>query len=312
MPSESDTHLVCPVCGGSNVVFHFSAPDRFHLRSVPYDLLRCRSCTLVWQKNPPPLCEIGAHYGKDYHRSITAAADSSRERWALQDRTIAAYKNGGRLLDLGCSAGAFLSTMRSPGWDLCGIEISAEEAQCAKERAGAEVFVGDIFDAPFAPESFDVITSFDVLEHLYQPKRVIEQVYSWLKPGGIYYVAVPNVESWESHFFRSYWYGLEMPRHLFMYSPISLRKLATGAGFAEVLCSTPPASYAEHSLHYIWGDLLKSISARPTPLSQAQRPGPFGSLIRKALRLTLRNPYRIAASWAGAGPALEMVFQKPE
>jgi len=171
---------------------------------------------------------------------------------------------------------------------------------------------GDIFDAPFEPASFDVITSFDVLEHLYQPTRVIEKVHSWLKPGGVYYVAVPNVESWESHLFKSYWYGLEMPRHLFMYSPSSLRKLATNAGFRELLCSTPPACYAENSLYYLWGEFLKSMSRQPTPLSRAQGPGPVGNFVRKALRLTLRNPYRAVASWAGAGPALEMVFQKPE
>jgi SAM-dependent methyltransferase len=311
-PSEHLTPLACPVCNGSDVVFLFSAPDRFHLRTVPYDLLRCQSCTLVWQKNPPALPEIGQHYGPDYHRSITAAADSSKLRWSLQDNTIARYKVGGRLLDLGCSAGAFLSTMKGDAWTLSGIEISPEEAQHARERACADVFVGDIFDAPFEPSSFDVITSFDVLEHLYHPKRVIRHVYSWLKPGGIYYVAVPNIESWESRLFKSYWYGLEMPRHLFMYSPTSLRKLATDAGFSELLCSTPPASYAENSIYYLWGEFLQRISRMPTPLSQAKGPGPLGSLFRKGLRFTLRNPYRTAASWAGAGPALEMVFQKPE
>lgn len=305
------TPAACPICGGSKVVFLFSAPDRFHLRSVPYDLMRCQSCTLVWQKNPPSPAEIGQHYGKDYHLTITSSGDSSKDRWKLQNTTIAHYQPGGRLLDLGCSAGAFLSTMKGAAWSLFGIEISPEEARLARDRAGAEVFVGDIFDAPFPQNSFDVITSFDVLEHLYQPKRVLQQVFTWLRPGGIYYVAVPNVESWEARLFKSYWYGLEMPRHLFMYSPKSLRKLALDAGFSELLCSTPPACYAENSLYYLWGEFLQGISRTPTPLSQAKGPGPLGSFFRKGLRFTLRNPYRAAASWAGAGPALEMVFQKP-
>src|SRR5215467_7665882 len=153
LAAAESSALRCPVCNGSKVVFLFSAPDRFHLRTVPYDLLRCQSCTLVWQKNPPSLAEIGQHYGQDYHRSITAAADSSTNRWSLQNETIARYKNAGRLLDLGCSAGAFLSTMKNPSWNLFGIEISPEEARLARERAGAEVFVGDIFEAPFAPDS---------------------------------------------------------------------------------------------------------------------------------------------------------------
>jgi len=311
--SPAKVALNCPICGSSQVLTHFSAPDRFHLRTVPYELLRCDACSLVWQKNPPPLSEIGQHYGKDYHRLITAAADSSAERWSLQNRTIARFKGTqGRLLDLGCSAGAFLSTMKGAAWELFGIEISADEAQRAEQRTAARVFVGDIFDAPFEPNSFDVITCFDVLEHLYEPTRVIQKVQSWLKPGGIYYVAVPNSGSWEARLFKSYWYGLEMPRHLFMYSPASLRALAASAGLKELLCSTPPASYTENSLYYLWGEFLKGVSLNPRPLSQAEEPGLAGKMVRKAFRLVLRDPFKQAASWAGSGPALEIVFQKPE
>ena len=301
----------CPICGSTIVASHLSAPDRFHFRKVPYELIRCSDCSLVWQKNPPPPHEIGQHYGKDYHRAITTAGDSSPQRWALQNRTIAKFKAGGRLLDLGCSAGAFLSTMKSDAWQLNGIEISAHEAQRAEVRTGAKVFVGDIFDAPFEDKSFDVITCFDVLEHLYEPKRVIDKVSSWLKPGGIYYVAVPNIDSWESRFFKSYWYGLEMPRHLFMYSPASLRSLGNSAGLKELLCATPPASYVENSLHYLWSDFLEGLSVKSTPLSQAGAPSLARKIVRKGFRLAVRNPYRQAASWSGAGPALEMVFQKP-
>jgi SAM-dependent methyltransferase len=312
MTRQSTAPLLCPVCGGTSVAPHFGAPDRFHLRTIRYELFRCDSCTLVWQKNPPPLAEMGQHYGKDYHRLITAAAASSPERWALQNRTIAKYRGGqGQLLDLGCSAGAFLSTMKGGSWGLHGIEISPEEARLAEERTGAKVFVGDIFDAPFEENSFDVITCFDVLEHLYEPRKVIAKVQSWLKPSGIYYVAVPNIASWEAHIFKSYWYGLEMPRHLFLYSPVSLRALAAGAGLKELLCSTPPASYSENSLYYLWGELLKGSSRKPKPLSEAREPGQGGKLLRQALRLTLRNPFRRMASWAGSGPALEMVFEKP-
>src|ERR1035438_10453930 len=74
-----------------------------------------------------------------------------------------------------------------------------------------------------AAESFDVITCFDVLEHLYEPRKVMARVGEWLKPGGIFYVLVPNVDSAEARAFGSYWHGLELPRHLFHYSPASLK-----------------------------------------------------------------------------------------
>ena len=82
----------------------------------------------------------------------------------------------------------------------------------------------------FRRESFDVITCFDVLEHLYEPRQVMARVGEWLKPGGIFYVLVPNVDSAEARVFGSYWHGLELPRHLFHYSPASLKFLAESAG----------------------------------------------------------------------------------
>jgi len=308
---SSDKPISCPVCAESEVIWHLAAPDRFHLRDVPYELVRCKSCGLVWQKNPPPPSEIGKHYGEDYHIGITNAGDSSPGRWALQNTSIAKFKSGGNLLDLGCSAGAFLNSMKSTSWRLHGIEISPEEAKHARERTGADVFVGDIFDAPFEPGHFDVITSFDVLEHLYEPKRVIEKINYWLKPGGIYYLAVPNIASWEANLLKSYWYGLEMPRHLFMYSPRSLRALAGSAGLTEVLCSTPPASYIEKSSHYICGKICGAFGIKRPPLSKVGEPGLAWKIARQPFRILLRDPYKHAASWSNAGPALEMAFQKP-
>ncbi len=303
--------LSCPICGSEQVSPYLSAPDRFHLRAIPYELVRCGSCCLVWQKNPPRPEEIGQHYGSDYHKSITSAGDSSPKRWALQNRTIANFKKGGSLLDLGCSAGAFLSTMRRDSWQLHGIEISPNEARRAEERTGAKVFVGDILDAPFAPTSFDVITCFDVLEHLYEPRKIMEKLRVWLKPGGIFYMAVPNIASWESHLFKGYWFGLELPRHLFLYSPPSVRKLAEATGLKELHCSTPPASYAENSFRYIWDHVLLSLSVSRQPLAVAGDMGLPGRIVRKGFRITLLDQYRRLASWCGAGPVLEMILQKP-
>ena len=65
--------------------------------------------------------------------------------------------------------------------------MSPTEAQKAEASSGAQVFVGDILDAPFSPLSFDVITCFHVLEHVYRPKDVVRTLWEWLRPGGILY-----------------------------------------------------------------------------------------------------------------------------
>ena len=188
MLAEDQTAILCcPACGRNDAELFLHAPDRFHGRRKDYELARCPSCSLVWLNHPPSPAEMGEHYGPDYDRSVAAAGDSP-DRWKGRVEVISKLKSGGALLDLGCSSGGFLRSMKSPSWKLSGIEMSDEVARRAEAASGAEVFVGDILDAPFATESFDVVTCFHVFEHLYQPMAVLERVAKWLKPGGIFYL----------------------------------------------------------------------------------------------------------------------------
>ncbi len=75
-------------------------------------------------------------------------------------------------------------------------------AERARATTGADVFVGDVVAAPFLRESFDVITCFDVLEHVYSPREFLAKVLEWLKPGGIFYAMMPNIDSWEARAVR--------------------------------------------------------------------------------------------------------------
>jgi 2-polyprenyl-3-methyl-5-hydroxy-6-metoxy-1,4-benzoquinol methylase len=106
--------------------------------------------------------------------------------------------------------------------------MEASTAEKARARTGASVFVGDAVAAPYLPNTFDVITSFDLLEHVYSPREFLTKVFEWLKPGGIYYAMMPNIASWEARLFRTYWRA-ELPRHLFHFSPDSLRYLAAAS-----------------------------------------------------------------------------------
>ena len=87
----------------------------------------------------------------------------------------------------------------------------------------------------------------------------------WLKPGGIFYVLVPNVDSAEARVFGSYWHGLELPRHLFHYSPASLKFLAESAGLQEVSLETRRNPAVGTSLRYVWDDVFRTVGIRRTP-----------------------------------------------
>ncbi|HVB85952.1 MAG TPA: class I SAM-dependent methyltransferase [Candidatus Dormibacteraeota bacterium] len=301
----------CPLCKGGATQEFLRAPDRFHLRREVYKLMRCAECGCVWLADPPTPAEMGAHYSEDYHRAIAKAGETAAEiRWRRHNELISQYQRGGSILDIGCSSGAFLGTLKG-NWKLYGIEMERATAERARAATGADVFVGDVMDAPFAPGSFDAITCFDLLEHVYDPSVFLARVLEWLKPGGMVFVMLPNIESWEARAFGSYWYGLELPRHTFHFSPGSLRYVMGSLGFREVHLQTPPITYVERSLGYLGAAGLEKLGLEAAPQSRPKPAGIPKRILRKALRVGCFGPLGAIESLAGAAGSMEAVFRKP-
>lgn len=251
------------------------------------------------------------HYDEDYHKAIMAGGEmSASTRWRSQRQAISRYKKAGTILDIGCSSGAFLRTMKGESWKLYGIEMESLTAEKARAATGADIFVGDALDAPFPAGSFDVITCSDVLEHVYQPRQFLAKVLEWLKPGGIFYAGLPNIDSWEARMLGTYWYGLELPRHLYHFSPRSLRYVMTSLGFEEISIATPPISYIERSASYLRTGVAYKCGISTSPMSKEGPRGIPSRAVRKAMRLALIGPFSQLASLAGAGASMEVIFAK--
>lgn len=300
----------CPGCKNTSIVDYLMAPDRFHGRAIPYQLVRCRNCTLVWLVDPPRIEEMAHHYSQEYDRNIAAAGDNSPGRWRNRKKTLIQHKQRGAILDLGCSSGAFLKALGSKEWDLYGIDMSIESAKRAQAESGTKVFVGDILDGPFPHSTFDAITCFHVFEHLYKPREVLSKVFEWLKPGGIFYVLVPNIDSAGAHIFRSYWYALELPRHVFHYSPKSLSMMASSFGFEVVSLATRREVFIEESTRYVIDDIFRRMRIHRVPLANATAPSLMFRVMRKSFRLTVLPLLSGLASLAGDGESIHAVFQK--
>jgi SAM-dependent methyltransferase len=307
--ANSQDPELCALCGQAAQPL-LQAPDRLHGRQEKYALVRCLSCSLVWLNHPPEPEEMHLHYTDAYHKLISAAGENSPSRWRDRLQTLRRHKRSGTILDLGCSSGGFLGFFRGDCWKLYGIEMSAECARRAEEKTGAHVFVGDILDGPFTPESFDVITCFDVLEHLYEPRQVLNKIAIWLKPGGIFHVQVPNIDSAEARVFGSYWHGLELPRHLFHYSPASLRFLAESVGLREVFLETPRNPAVGTSLRYVWDDVFRSLGIRRTPVAYRAEAGLAWKVARKFVRMTILRLILEVAPLVGDGECIHAVFRK--
>lgn len=301
----------CAVCGQSGAHEWLRAPDRLHCRREEYTLVRCGGCSLVWLDDPPKPEEMHLHYTEAYHKLISGSGGPNpARRWRDRKTKLGRYKQSGTLLDLGCSSGSFLESMRSESWNLYGVEMSAAEARTAEARTGAQVFVGVVSDAPFAPESFDVITCFDVLEHMYEPRRVVAKVREWLKPGGIFYVQVPNIDSAEARVFGRYWHGLELPRHLFHYSPESLKVLAESAGLRVSMLETKRNPAVGTSLRYLWDDVFGAVGIRRTPVAYRGEASLPWRAARKLVRTTVLRFVLTLAPLAGGGEAIHAIFLK--
>jgi 2-polyprenyl-3-methyl-5-hydroxy-6-metoxy-1,4-benzoquinol methylase len=151
--------------------------------------------------------------------------------------------SGARLLDVGCATGTFLVRARAQGWQVRGIEPGEHMVAFARSTHGLDVELGGAEAAAgrFDSGSFDIITLWDVVEHLQHPLRVMRHLFDLLKPGGTLYLATPNEDGWLP---RAHWHLLrpvlgiwphpEPPRHLYQFSRKTIERLFESAGFEAV------------------------------------------------------------------------------
>lgn len=165
-----------------------------------------------------------------------AAEKTSRARMFIKGG------NGGRLLDVGCGDGKFLYSMQQKGWIVDGIDFDSKAIQSAKIRYGLDLRHGDLTQAALPGSTFDVVTMSHVVEHLPEPAQVLAEIRRLLKPAGRLILTTPNVKSLGSQKFGSAWFGLDAPRHLNLFTPNALAKLAGQAGFQQVTTHSSSAS----------------------------------------------------------------------
>jgi SAM-dependent methyltransferase len=182
-----------------------------------------------------------AEYGPHrYHDGGSAGSDTSAFRRLLRRlafgpdwlKWLPQPQAGARLLELGCADGSLLKKLRSAGWTVAGVETARGPVARARERHGLEVFHGELRDAKFPDAHFDVVIGGMVLEHLHDPLGCVREIRRILKPDGLLVLAVPNIGSIEFRVFRGWWHGLELPRHLYHFTPKTIRRLLGAGGFS--------------------------------------------------------------------------------
>ncbi len=152
-----------------------------------------------------------------------------------------------RLLDIGCGGGDFLAMAGESGWRAEGIDVDPKAARYAKAR-GLQVLEGEIHSIGYSDSSFDAIRLNHVIEHLYDPLEVLRACHGFLRPGGVLWVATPDVGSSAHQQMRASWYHLDPPRHLVLIHKRLLLDVLSVTGFAQVDLLSPDTRSSEEAI----------------------------------------------------------------
>jgi SAM-dependent methyltransferase len=182
------------------------------------------------------------------------------------------FETRGTLFEVGAARGLFLKVMRDRGWSAQGIDISADAVNFARETHRVDVVAAtpEEFEAS---ERFNVVCMYQTLEHLPDPLYALQKARSWLQPGGVLVIEVPNADSFDIRISRHQAaLTLDLPRHLSHFTPPFLCGQLKLLGFDILRLSLYPPAPLVTLLH--WLELARVRLGRPIPASPSEQPGP--------------------------------------
>lgn len=186
---------------------------------------RCPACGSGYAEVPP---SEPARY-HDYLPALTRTLpDATRARYRELLASFAPFRRTGRLLDVGCGGGFFVGEAAAAGWEAEGTEVSAAAVEFGRAR-GWRLHRGVLDDAPVAPGSLDVLTLFEVLEHVRDPAGLLRQCAGRLRPGGLLYLTTPNMGSLTRRLLGADWSVISRD-HVSLHTARALRALCAKAG----------------------------------------------------------------------------------
>jgi 2-polyprenyl-3-methyl-5-hydroxy-6-metoxy-1,4-benzoquinol methylase len=234
MEELSVHYTICPVCGSDKLKHTLYAKD-YTVSEKEFDIWECGNCTLRFTQDVPDANSIGPYYQSTDYISHTDNSEGFINRvyhfirkLTLGDkRRLILSATGlkiGKLLDIGAGTGFFVQHMQLNGWQTTGLEPDDATRERAALLNKVNLLPADVFYS-LPAESFHVITMWHVLEHVHDLHPYLEQLKGVLKPGGLIFIAVPNYTSYDAAIYNSYWAAYDVPRHLYHFSPESIKQL---------------------------------------------------------------------------------------
>lgn len=274
----------CIVCQRKEFLFLFRTKDRMFDVPGQFDVKKCQRCDLFFLDPQPSKSVLEKHYPRyqyySYKGEIKGLSGLIRQfrsyliknyyKPTILSRVFSLLvqsvpgipkrpnRKPWRVLDVGCGSGDTLMALNELGWDVYGLEIDKNAIRLAKKRGLVNIKLGGYEKIESFPDNyFDCIRLYHVIEHLPNPYRCLQLIYKKLKPGGEIVLGTPNAQSLVSKIFGKNWYNLDIPRHLFVFSPNTLSSLVKKAGFSQISFSFCSGDGLGRSIIYTINELLK-------------------------------------------------------
>ncbi len=231
LSGSNKSYVSCNLCGADNTELVFEKDGFKHVK--------CKNCGLVYVN--PRLDDIISNQniiGNNFiseHDGIneTAHIDYSGKRMLRLQKEAEGYlqyKTEGHIIDIGCGAGGFLKAAKDTGWNYPeGIEVAEAIAEYA--RRFFPVHTKPVEDACLQENHFDVARLNNVIEHLSDPKRVVSEIFRILRPGGLFTLSTPNIDSVSVRMCGKEWQYFGGDDHIYLFSPETLSRMLAETGF---------------------------------------------------------------------------------
>jgi len=197
--------------------------------------LKCRNCHLIYVNPIEKASKIYEDYCKRESIDVPIIRGSRLQATKSQVGLIEKYKKGTSLLDVGSGEGFFLFNASKAGYTVKGVELSQDAAAYAQREFGLDVEAGEFEELQFPEDCFDVVTLWQVLEHVPYPLTILKKAHKILKPGGMVAVSTPDIGGIPAKIFRRKWWNIRK-LHVNQFTTKTLKSVLENAGFKNV-CS---------------------------------------------------------------------------
>lgn len=314
----------CLACGSAGAPLYEGLTD--YLAGTPgsWRMVRCAraSCGMLWLDPKPLAADLIKAY-TSYHthgrhargaaelglsalnaacklasRLLELGSGLGRQRRQLRTMFLGSAAPG-RLLEVGCGRGRFLKRMHQAGWQVQGTDFDPVAAQQVRDKYGLPVDVGDLATLHYPADAYDAIAMSQVIEHVHDPRALLEECRRVLRPGGRLVLSTPNAMGLAHQLDGRYWRGLEPPRHLHIFTPDALAACVRACGLEVEQLQTLSAESA-------------GIYRADDDIRRAQGGGKRGSAARSVVRswLLRQREYRLSRRNPNAGQDIFLIATK--